>query len=71
MMDEFRQIFLIRYLYKIVAKRIASRLKKVIVNIASKTQIRFVLGKYILDGVLVTNEMIDFDKREKKGLHDV
>lgn len=66
MMDEFRPIFLIRYLYKIVAKLIAYRLKKVIVNIVSKTHTRFVLGRYILDGVLVTNEMIDFDKREKR-----
>lgn len=37
----------------------------VIGNIVSKCQIEFVLGRQILDGVVVVNEIIDLGKRQK------
>lgn len=64
--DDFRPIFLIGCLYKIVPKILSNRLKKVVGSIVSKSQTGFIPGREILDGVLVTNEVIDFSKRRKR-----
>ncbi|KAI5423508.1 hypothetical protein KIW84_046453 [Lathyrus oleraceus] len=43
------------------------RLRKVMGKIVSSNQTTLILGKQILDGVLVTNEIIDYGSREKNN----
>lgn len=49
-----------------MSKVLASRLKQVLRNIISECQNAFLPGKQILDGVLVTNEVMDLAKRRKQ-----
>lgn len=45
---------------------LASRLKRAIGKIVSSCEIVFILGRQILDGIVVVNEIINLEKREKK-----
>ena len=55
--QDFCPINLIGYVYKILAKVLASRLQKVLPNLISPTH-PFVQGRQMLDGVLVANECL-------------
>lgn len=52
---------------KVVSKILATRFSRVIGKIVSDNQITFIPGRQILEGVLVTNELIDFASREKRN----
>jgi len=65
-LNDYIPICLIGSLYKIVAKLLAKRIKKVIGKLISDCQTAFVPGRQILDGVLVINELIDLAKRKRK-----
>lgn len=65
-LNEYRSICLAGFLYKILSKILANRLKKVLPSVISHSQSGFVSGRQILDGVLALNEVIDLAKKEKK-----
>jgi hypothetical protein len=64
--SEFHPISLLGSLYKLLAKVLAVRLGKVMDSITSKNQSTFIKGRFLADGVVVLNEVVDFAKRSKK-----
>ena len=58
-LKDFRPISLMGSLYKLFAKVLANKLKKVVGKIDSKSQNAFVEERQILDASLIANEAID------------
>ena len=56
---DFKPISLMGGLYKLLAKVLANRLKKVVGKVVSSTQNAFIEGTQILDTTLIANEAID------------
>lgn len=65
--SEFRLICLVSSLYKIVAKTLSRRLRKVIGGVVSDTQSAFISGRQIFDGILIANEVIHLIKKKVVG----
>ena len=66
---DFRPIGLVGSLYKILAKVLAYRLKRVMHKLINRAQNVFVEGRQIMDASLLANEVIDtFLKRKEKGV---
>ncbi|XP_019423066.1 PREDICTED: uncharacterized protein LOC109332537 [Lupinus angustifolius] len=66
-LNEYKPISLIGCIQKIVSKLLATRLKKVIHLVISECQSAFIKGRFIIDGVVVTNEVIDQARKKKRG----
>jgi hypothetical protein len=56
---DFRPVSLVSGVYKIIAKVLANRMRRVMDKIISKPQNAFVKGRQILDSVLIANECLD------------
>ena len=66
---DFRPISLVGGLYKLLAKVLANRLKKVVSKVTSSTQNAFVEGRQILDAALIANKAIySLLKRDETGV---
>ena len=66
---DFRPISLVGGLYKLLAKVLVNRLKKVVGNVVSLAQNAFVEERQILDAALIANEAIDsLLKRNESGV---
>ncbi|XP_075099232.1 uncharacterized protein LOC142176070 [Nicotiana tabacum] len=64
-LKDFRPISLTSNVYKIVAKVLTERLKKVIGKLVSDYQNAFIKGRQITDAALIANEVLDW--RQKNG----
>ena len=65
---DFKPISLVGGMYKILAKVLANRLKRVVGQVVSKAQNAFVDGRQILDATLIANEAVDVLLwRKKRG----
>ena len=65
-LNEFRPISLIGCMYKIVAKLLAKRLKKVMPTIIDERQSAFIGGRHLLHNVIIANEAMEEAKRCQK-----
>ena len=63
-LGDYRPISLLGGLYKLLAKVLANRLKKIIGKVISPDQNAFIKGRQILDGSLIANEVIDSWKKK-------
>nr|XP_027089582.1 uncharacterized protein LOC113710661 [Coffea arabica] len=63
----YRPISLCNVLYRILAKILANRLKKVIALCISSSQSAFVPGRQIVDNIILAHEIMHFLKSKRKG----
>ena len=63
-LSDFRPISLVGSLYKLLAKVLANRLKKVVGKVVSTYQNAFIEGRQIIDASLIVNELIDHWKKK-------
>ncbi|WVZ79230.1 hypothetical protein U9M48_026834 [Paspalum notatum var. saurae] len=64
---QFRPICLLNVIYKIITKVLTIRLTKVTASVISESQTAFILGRNILDGVVIVHEVIHHLKKQKKA----
>ncbi|XP_071727736.1 uncharacterized protein [Rutidosis leptorrhynchoides] len=64
--SDYRPISLICSYYKIIAKMLSLRICRVMPRLVGMEQSAFLGGRYILDGALVANEVVEDLKRKKK-----
>ncbi|XP_027343074.1 uncharacterized protein LOC113855643 [Abrus precatorius] len=65
-LEEDRSISLVGCLYKVVAKLLANRLKRVLDPVIAHTQTTFVPKRLMLEGLATLNEVIDWVKKKRK-----
>ena len=64
---QFRPISLCQVVYKALAKILVNRLKRFLSRCISKNQSAFVLGRQILDNVILSHELLHFLKNKRAG----
>lgn len=65
-LKDFRPISMVGYIYKIIAKILAIRIKKVMPSLVGETQSTFIMERQILDGALIANEVVQWAKQRKR-----
>lgn len=64
--DEFRPINLIGCIYKTITKILANHLQMVMDSIISESQFAFVKNRFILDGPMILNDVLDWLRSSKR-----
>ncbi|KAK0579997.1 hypothetical protein LWI29_034757 [Acer saccharum] len=67
MLSDYRPISLVGSMYKVVAKVLANRLRRVMNSVIGDYQMAFIEGRQILDSVVVVEEIINKWKHEEEG----
>jgi len=68
-LGDYRPISLVGCVYKMIAKILANRLKRVLNKIIDINQSTFLSGRGLLDSVLIANKTVDFLRKERlKGV---
>jgi len=67
-LNDFRPIYLVGCLYKILSKVLANHLQMVMGSVILETQTSFVKDRQILDGILISNEVVHEARKSKKEL---
>jgi len=68
-LEQYRPISLVGAMYKIIAKVLAERIKKVLPSVINESQSAFLRDRGILDSVLTANEMVeDLRRKGRRGL---
>lgn len=57
--SDYKPISLVSSMYKLLSKLLANRLKECLPSLISANQFAFIKRRQILDGVLITNELVD------------
>ncbi|CAL5388524.1 unnamed protein product [Camellia sinensis] len=65
-LSEYRPISLVSAIYKVLAKVLSRRVRKVLPKLIGEVQSAFISGRCILDGVLIANEVVDWWRKSKK-----
>jgi len=63
---DYRPISIVGSIYKVIAKILSRRLRRVVSDLVGETQTTFVSGRQILDGALIANETVNWLKKKKK-----
>ncbi|GJY96661.1 reverse transcriptase domain, reverse transcriptase zinc-binding domain protein [Tanacetum coccineum] len=67
-LGDYRPISLIGCYYKIIAKLLAERVKRVVGDVVGEVQKMFIKARYILDAVLISNETMEFLKSSSMSI---
>jgi len=68
-LEQYKPISLVGAIYKIIAKLLAERIKKVLPSVVDESQSAFLKDRGILDSLLMTNEVVeDIRRRGRSGL---
>jgi hypothetical protein len=54
-------------LYKLLAKVLSRRLARVIDPLVASTQSAFLKGRYLVEGIMIVNEVVDMEKKSGKN----
>jgi len=68
--DKYRPIALCNVIYKLISKVLANRLKPLLPILISPEQTGYVEGRQIMDGIILSNQVIHSLKILKKARYD-
>lgn len=66
-MTELQPISLCNVAYKVISKVLANRLKMMLAGLIFETQSAFILGRLIMDNIMVSYEVMLFMKHKTQG----
>lgn len=69
LLGDYRPINLIGCMYKIVAKILAGRLKRVVGTVVEEVQYAYIEERHVLEGPLIINEIHSWAKKSKEKLY--
>lgn len=67
-LKDFRPISVVGCIYKVIAKIMALRLKRMIPFLIGETQSAFVMERQIMDGALIANEVVQWAMKKKEKI---